>query len=219
MEYQERIVCYFDILGFGDNVCKKIFSAERITVLFEELRTIVDDYTTDDIQISHFSDSFIISILSRTSAPTQLRFVVDILIKLLEYKLIARGAIVYGEVIHTTANIFGPALVKAVCIEENRAKYPRIVLDKSLDILPLPTVGNAEIVYRQYFNGFAFVKTDNIDKEYYVDFISEAFKRKNSEMLIANLKELIAKGIDQPKIAMKYLWLQGKINDLMDSFH
>ena len=131
MEYEKRILCYFDILGFSETVYNKTLDAHKIEKLFSEIKEIIDSNRQDHIAISHFSDSFVISIKHRTTAPTQLRFVIDVLIKLLEYNLIARGAIVYGEIIHTVENIFGPALVKAACIEKNKSKYPRILLDES----------------------------------------------------------------------------------------
>src|SRR6266700_2007111 len=100
MEYEKRIVCYFDILGFKNIVCKKMLACTDIDRLFYEISKIIKEYTQDSINISHFSDNFVISIRYRTSAPTQLRFTVDVLEKLLEFNLIARGAIVFGEVQH-----------------------------------------------------------------------------------------------------------------------
>ena len=209
--YEKRIVCYFDILGFKDTVCKKTLDAETIGKLFNEIQGIIHNYQQDHIQISHFSDSFVISILHRAISPTQLRFVIDTLIKLMEYKLTARGSIVYGEIIHTERNIFGPALVKAVLIEGQKAIYPRIILDESLDELPLPTMGNALITYRKYYNDFKFVKTDT-DNEFYIDFISDLKMRENNTTLTENIEELINLGIQNQniKISEKYHWLKDK---------
>lgn len=215
MEYEKRILCYFDILGFANKVCNKILNANTIDKLFSEIKKIISSNRQDSVVISHFSDSFVISIKHRTAAPTQLRFVVDVLIKLLEYNLIARGAIVYGEIIHTEEIIFGPALVKAVRIEVTKSKFPRILLDESLDELPLPTVGNGTINYRAYFNNFIFVKTDSRDNEFYVDFISDLKTRENNANLTKNIEDLINTGIQNQKISEKYLWLKEKYDNYL----
>lgn len=219
IEYEKRIVCYFDILGFGDAVFQKNLNAETIGELFKEIQEIIVEYQQDHIQISHFSDSFVISILHRTTSQTQLRFVMDTLIKLLEYKLTARGAIVYGEIIHTGKTIFGPALVKADCIEKHKAIYPRIILDESLDELPIPTIGKASITYRKYFNDFNFIKTDK-DNEFYIDFISGLKIRGNSTTLTENIEELINSGIQNQniKISQKYHWLKDKYECYLKTF-
>jgi hypothetical protein len=220
MQYDKRIVCYFDILGFAETVYNKALGAEIISQLLSEVKEIIADYKKDHILISHFSDSFVISITHRSTTPTQLRFVIDVILKLLEYNLIVRGAIVYGEIIHTEENIFGPALVKAACIEKTKAKFPRVLLDESLDELPLPTIGNSPINYRAYFNDFKFVKTDSQDNEFYVDFITEINTRENSSKLTKNIETLINTGIQNPnpKISCKYHWLKEKYENYLNIY-
>ena len=80
MEYEKRILCYFDVLGFADKVCNNILNANTIDKLFSEIKEIISSNRQDSVVISHFSDSFVISIKLRTAAATQLRFVVDVLI-------------------------------------------------------------------------------------------------------------------------------------------
>lgn len=204
MNYQNRILCYFDILGFSDNVENKIKEANEINQLFEEIASIIEDYRDEerDIQISHFSDSFVISILKPQNAPTQLRFVVSILIKLLEYQLIARGVIVYGELIHTSKHIFGPALIKAVDLEK-KDLFPRIIIDESLSNLIIPTIGNSHITYGDFFNDFAYVKTDIIGDKKYIDFIGEINKKEDN--IEKNLIETIKNSLINMLITKNYL--------------
>ena len=217
MNYQNRILCYFDILGFGDNVKNKTKEANEINQLFEEIASIIEDYRHDenDIQISHFSDSFVISILKPQNAPTQLKFVVSILIKLLEYQLIARGAIVYGELIHTSKHIFGPALVNAHNLEKNDL-FPRIIIDESISNLIIPTIGNHQISYGDFFNDFAYVKTDSTDNKKYIDFIGEVNKKEATikNELIETIKKLIDKQINNENLFTKYEWLRLKLEEL-----
>jgi len=218
MDYENRILCFFDILGFGDIVKDKVIESNQIERLFNELELIIEDYKQDSIQITHFSDSIVISILKRTITPTQLRFIVEILIKLLESKLIARGAIVAGELIHNSKNIFGPGLVKAAYLEKNIAKYPRIILDESLDDKPLQTIGNAQVYYKDFFNNFAFVKRDKNDGHFYIDLIGEIEKRPNSNNLFEILNQLIETGLkhNEKKVATKYQWLREKMDEHLD---
>ena len=218
MNYENRILCFFDILGFRNIVNDKILDAHQIEKLFNELELIIEDYKQDNIQITHFSDSIVVSILRETKTPTQLKFIVEILIKLLEYKLIARGAIVFGELNHNSKNIYGPGLVKAANLEKSAAIYPRIILDESLDIKPLPTIGNTSINYRDFFNNFAFVKKDLVDNCFYIDLIGEIGKRPNSNNLFEILNQLIETGLKHKdiKVTEKYLWLNRKMNEYFD---
>jgi hypothetical protein len=193
-------------------VCDKKLTAENIEELFNEIGIIIAEYEQDHIQISHFSDSVVISIKNETASPTQLRFIVNVLIKLLEYKLTARGSIVYGEIVHTKKNVYGPALVKAVELEK-KAIYPRIILDESLDEQPLPTIGNAQINYRDFFNNFKFVKTDITDNQFYIDYIGELNKKETYKTARNNLEELIRSGVKQIKLFDKYEWLRIKYED------
>lgn len=217
MNYQNRILCYFDILGFGDKVKTKIKEAKEINQLFEEIALIIDYYRSDDndIQISHFSDSFVVSILKTQNSPTQLEFIISILTKLLEYQLIARGAIGYGELIHNSKHIFGPVLVKLVKMEE-MDKYPRIVIDDSLLNLTMPTIGGFPISFINFFNDFVYVKTDSLDNKKYIDFIGEINKKESTEKneLIKTLKKIIVENIEVTSLSAKYEWLKLKLEEL-----
>ena len=213
MNYEKRILCYFDILGFSDIVNGKALSSNDIKSLFDEIAIIICEYAQDNISILHFSDSFAISIRHRNNAPTQLKITIDILEKLLEYGLLVRGAIVFGEILHYETNIFGPALIKAVEMEK-KAKYPRLILDESLDELPLPTIGNGSITYRQYFNVNAFVKTDPLDKIFYIDFIGELKKKNRLDRHIPKLESLIQIGLSDAGLNEKYQWLRDKLTSV-----
>ena len=212
MAYQKRIVCFFDILGFGDVVRNSIMNSESIEKMFDEIHDIITQYKNDKIQISHFSDSIIISV-EHLQSPDQLRFIRDVLIKLLENNLLARGAMVFGEICHTESHIFGPALVKAVSLEK-KAIYPRIILHESLDDSPLPTIGNGSINHRDFYNNFFMVKTDDTDGEYYVDLIGTILKlpSEKSETLMANVKQLIIHNIGSNELFEKYSWLKMKMD-------
>jgi hypothetical protein len=153
--------------------------------------------------------------LKPQNSPTQLKFVVYILIKLLEYQLIARGVIVYGELIHTSKHIFGPALVKAYNLEKTDL-YPRIVIDESLSNLIMPTIGGNPISYSNFFNDFVYVKTDSTDSKKYIDFFGEIIKKEAAvkNELIETIKKLIDKQINNENLFTKYEWLRLKLEEL-----
>ena len=130
----------------------------------------------------------------------------------LEYDLFARGALIYGELIHTSKYIFGPALVEAVKLEENEI-FPRIIIDESLSNLIIPTI--SQITYGEFFNNFKYVKTDTVDNKKYIDFIGEI---NNNESIIKNIffetiKKLIDNHIYDEKLFIKYEWLKLKLNE------
>ena len=215
MKYENRTLCFFDILGFGDIVKKKTLDADQINQLFTEIDLIIKDYKNendDNLQITHFSDSIVISIIRRNASPTQLKLIIEILIKLLEHRLIARGALVFGELVHTPNFIFGPALVKAASLEKT-AEFPRIILDESLDENPLPTFGGSQITYSVYWNNFMYVKTDEGNIKY-IDLIGEINKKSNAKDLFDILDHIINEGLQhkEEKVIKKYKWLRDKMN-------
>ncbi|HSZ24681.1 MAG TPA: hypothetical protein VK766_03130 [Cytophagaceae bacterium] len=213
MNYENRTVCFFDILGFSNIVKNEILDAKEITQLFLEITLIINEYKYDNIQCTYFSDSIVISIGRPALSTRQLKLITEILIKFLKYKLVARGAMVYGKVIHTSEFIFGPALVRAALLEKE-SKFPRIILDQSLDEEFLPTRGNTQIKHRNFYNDYMFVKKDETDGHYYVDLIGEIRKKQNSKELIDILNHLVVDGLkskDQ-KIIEKYKWLKEKMS-------
>lgn len=59
--------------------------------------------------------------------------------EVLNYGHLIRGAIVEGEFFHNNIIVYGKALIEAVNIEENIAKYPRIIINQNIitkDIWP-----------------------------------------------------------------------------------
>jgi hypothetical protein len=212
MEYEKRIVCFFDILGFSDLVENKKMPPEAIGQLFSELDIILRDYKEGNVRIDQFSDCFVISMLSARSSPEQLRLILGVLVKLLKYKMIARGSMVYGELIHREGYIYGPALVKAVRLEKCKALFPRIILDESLDTLIIPTVGNAQISYANFFNGYLYVERDT-DGMCYVDYINYMREKVEHKIAWDNLIATTRDGVknEDQRIREKYKWLEKKI--------
>lgn len=216
MEYQKRVVCYFDILGFRGAICNGRVTASDIDRLFGEIDTVMEEWGGDVVDGSYFSDSFVVSIKMMTGTIKHLNFIVKILEKLLEYGFLARGGIAYGDIIHTRSRVYGPALIEAVRAEE-RAIYPRIIADGSLRNVTLPTIGNAKIDYLTFLTDYVFIKTDAVDGMPYVDYISSILKRnhaRDAAKLRSILDDMIKIGLASKVegIAEKYSWVRDKLD-------
>lgn len=214
LEYKKRIVSYFDILGFGAAVEGKAIDATSLDALFAAIDGIVSDYNSDNMRIDYFSDSFVITIQTLSLSAKQLRLIIDVLAKLLEYKFVARGAMIYGEVMHKERNIYGPALVKAARLETHKAVFPRIILDESLNDLTIPTIGGFPITHTGFFKDFMYVSQD-LDHFHYVDYIKHFRDNKKFALAWENLQHLTAQGVTftDENLRKKYLWLDAKINE------
>jgi hypothetical protein len=140
---------------------------------------------------------------------------VGILGKLIEYRLLARGGVAYGDLVHDNAKIYGPALVRAVELER-KAFYPRIIVDESLRDVTMPTIGNAKIDYLNFLTDFVYLKNDPVDGMQYIDYVSSILERERREVAKSYrviLDEMILEGLQagDARIVQKYEWLQDKM--------
>ena len=139
--YHDRVLGYFDILGWSEMVRA---SQKRNEVLFDLFRVLIDlgegwegRTPAHNVQFVQFSDHVCIS----TPADDELALVFvavtlhGFVERLLEMGYATRGAIVIGPLVHTGSVIFGPALLEAHEIESKVAQYPRIVLsERTLEV-------------------------------------------------------------------------------------
>lgn len=151
--YEERLVVFVDVLGWGSLVetsarvgkgTKKALAkineaAELISFLREYAKNhndltvlIPGDASASDnhnVQVSHFSDTFVMSAPLGHWADEPITSVVEqVCLMLLSRGMYFRGAIVVGMVQHRGDVLFGPAVQEAYVIERDVAKYPRIVV-------------------------------------------------------------------------------------------
>jgi hypothetical protein len=134
-------------------------------------------------------------------------------------KMLCRGAIVSGKLIHTPRILFGPALIEAYKLESSGiAKYPRVILDRS--IIDIGVAAHA----RQHDGEFErksimqLLSKDN-DEMYYVDYITRAQSELNNPerhypAYLSLLQKIIVDGIKIPNesIQKKYLWMKEKFS-------
>jgi hypothetical protein len=136
LRYENRVLGYFDILGWSDLIRKSEKTPDIIPDLEGALKSTGDIWdgrprTPEHVvQFAQFSDHVCISTLAtHDKAVAFIGISVGALVlKLLQMGYATRGALVVGPLVHAGNRIFGPALVEAHEIESKVAKYPRLVL-------------------------------------------------------------------------------------------
>lgn len=139
-------VAFLDILGFSEYVSnldkeKKDNGFCTLKTLFSELTKLSEQTIRESniypheileqLKYSIMSDSLVI--LLPTNLHYSLEYIVDFCNQifsflLIRYGLFTRGAVLSGLIHMNGTIVFGKALVDAVMLEKNKAKYPRIIL-------------------------------------------------------------------------------------------
>jgi len=240
--YENRVVLFLDILGFK-NIIDKTYNSStdddiptNIFELYDVLLSMTNDFVTNNKKtskvVTQFSDSIVISFKEDENEGIFILFdeIQNLIIKLLSKKIICRGAISYGKLIHTKDIIFGPALVDAYETETKAAMYPRVILDKSII-----DIGKKYHSYRgkkfdneTVNNILEYLTTENLqkdtDEKYYIDYFISVVRNKNEIQLIKNhienLRLIIINGLKykSPDLKVKYGWMKNKYNVMVDYF-
>ena len=227
MTYQNRVVCFFDILGFRDLVNKEFLKdstkSEKIYEAFEFINTFYQDEIPDEFnpskQITFFSDSVVISFVPddpdtifSTIATIQI-----LLLNLANRGIVMRGGISVGQLFHDSKYIFGPAFIEAYDIESKIAKFPRIICNDSLVLLSQK--GKALHSARQDLEIFTHIVRQDNDKFWYIDYIGNIeslfdtgyeqieYLQKLYNLIVDNLKESTTASVLE-----KYEWMKEKYN-------
>lgn len=214
--YDERIVAFIDILGFGNLVDRLEGEPELHSKLQEALKTAGNyrrragdpQYAQAHLEASVFSDSIVLS-----SKPEHIDYVVrscaGLQSQLLEIGVISRGGISTGKTFHEDDVLYGSGMIKAYRLETDVAIYPRIVIDPEL--LPHMSDGIRAI----------YLSIDN-DGVWFIDQFAEGLIPSGVEQLLEDgwdpndvalrqLEELIATEVEStniPNHKMKWQWLE-----------
>ncbi|MDP4209894.1 MAG: hypothetical protein Q8928_13865 [Bacteroidota bacterium] len=237
MEYEHRIVCFIDILGFKNIIAKTINSdnddveheIEKINKLFLLAREILNIDKENRISktkvITQFSDSIVISFVvdERSEVFFTLLEILHLIINFIYEGILVRGGIAYGKLIHTDKILFGPGLNAAYETESKAALYPRVILDKT--VVEIGKRFHAEGSNSTYEEeSIMNIITKDTDDMYYIDYIHKAQSELDEPDLdmpeyIERLRQIIKsnQNIDSPDIKVKTGWLINKFNNLIES--
>ena len=235
MNYETRICCFIDILGFRQHIEQTIDQEgndnvekiNKIKYILDLSKKMTDDSGFSKSKIvTYFSDSIVISY--DYSEPSQLfHTLIDLLyvsFELANQGYLARGGVTIGKLIHTEEFIFGPAMVKAYDLESKKANYPRILVEKEVveNGIKYKVDNHSANDELQYILD---IITEDSDGNFYIDYISKCSSEFNDPEydLYTYLEQLKKFFIDfenmDSKVQEKLLWLKEKINNEINQIH
>ena len=229
IKYEDRVVCFLDILGFGEKVRhtlkdnKSIITqnVDEITEALQAARNVLDIDKKDyegSTQITQFSDCIVISFLTKDQSGVfyNFEYILWVLIELLKKGFIYRGGIVRGYLVHNNRLLFGPALIEAYELEKKTAIYPRVILHESIVSL----AGRYPAPHHDGSDEIAYIKelaAKDFDGMYYIDYFGAVQKELDDpeydySSYIENLSKIIEKGLNDKdsSIRLKYQWMKEK---------
>ena len=245
MKYENRIVAFIDILGFRgllsettdsndndneeaiDNLISAYASIREIWDL-DKKSEILDVEPSTTKQVSIFSDCLVVSF--EVNKPSAVFFTLLeikwLIMRLISRKILCRGAISIGKMIHTNNYLFGPVLVEAYLLESKAAMYPRIILDNTL----IEAGAYFRSDHHSYSQEYEYVESllgQDSDGMYYVDYFTKAQTELDDPyydfpFYIENLGDIIRKGLmgtshhSKADVRVKYSWMREKFNNMVE---
>lgn len=229
MNYENRICCFIDILGFkqhlkqtiNENGEDNIVKIRSINSILEFIKEWTSDFGLSESKtVTYFSDSIVISYKYNEQSQLfiTLRDLMLLNMELANKGYLTRGGVAIGRLIHTNEVVFGPALVEAHHIESKVAKYPRIIVDK--------TAINKGLKYHSKHHSkedeeeyIMDIITEDEDGNYYIDYIEKTLSEiDNIEYgafnYINNLQENFFTNYENEdkEVKEKLDWLRNKIS-------
>lgn len=147
VKYQYGIVAYFDILGFKSLIKNNEKTPDEVVEVLSFLKKKSNAQnvlpTRSDVDGIAFSDSFV-RVVMEGNAPdvkvlvmSELCHLENIQRHLIQtFGLLVRGAVTIGRIFIENNIVFGPAVIRAVDLEENcTKKMPVVLLDHNIDML------------------------------------------------------------------------------------
>ncbi|TRZ39232.1 hypothetical protein CEQ21_07640 (plasmid) [Niallia circulans] len=215
--YQEKILIFFDILGFKNLVLNDYKDEpDKISKILSTMHLMSSG--TYSSEVIFFSDSVVNIIDSKPRFKTQnFSYYLDAIMSdisniqytmLNTYGVLIRGSIVLGDIIFNKEinQLFGPALIKAYELESEISIYPRFIVETNL-IKKLGKDINRTKVTRDF------------DGHYYVDLFKWLITIEEDKAYLHKLKLNLEEKINtinsskKPNLSVlsKYHWFLGKI--------
>jgi hypothetical protein len=220
--YEDRYLAFVDVLGWK-NIVSRSVSDPSVLPSIEQAADIISrapDWARRtneagafstlgpveiDARVSHFSDTFVLSFPGNpVSEGPLLTMLKTLCAELLNCGHYTRGAVVRGDLCHTDRVLFGPAVIEAHDLEQNVAKYPRILIaPRAESLFEMPDA----------------IRTDT-DGLLHVD-ILRMYKPSRADVLwlegrlaMVEQKERDARG--DLRLLSKHRWLKGYITEILD---
>lgn len=245
MNYEQRIVAFIDILGFralldetvskdGKDLPNRI---DEVINAYESIREIWDlDKKSETInlktysskQVTIFSDLIVVSF--KAEEPSEVFFTLLeikwLIMRLLNHRILCRGAVTLGKLIHKNEYIFGPALAEAYMLESKAALYPRVILDRNI-VEAGATFKSKDHTSKQELEYVESLLERDSDGMYYVDYFYKAQSELDDPQYdfpayIQNLGEIIRKGLmgsshhSKADLRVKYSWMRERYNNMVE---
>lgn len=245
MNYENRIVAFIDILGFRalldetvskdgtDNINRindviRAYNSIREIWNLDQEPDLLKVSTHSSKKVTIFSDSIVVSF--KVEEPSEVFYTLLeikwLIMRLLDQKILCRGAVALGKLIHQDEYIFGPALVEAYNLESKAALYPRIILDRNiLDAAEtFKSKHHSSLQEREHVESLLEKDSDGM---YYIDYFFKARSELNDPdydfpAYIENLGQIIRKGLmgsthhSKVDIRIKYSWMRERYNRMVE---
>jgi len=239
MKYSKYYIAFLDVLGFKQLVSsKKKVDRNKIATYFALIKEITKNLKRIDskknIGSIVISDSVILSIPFGDNEHDQVRNLrqLCVAIGIIQYNLSMenvwiRGAISCGEAYFNPIEyaIVGPAYIQAYLLQENIAKYPRVIIDhKVIKELGLKSAQdfinkvNVQALYQQFANWRTNILFDWADSDLYpekltqdialfIDYLSPMLVKENKDDAFKIIKNIQRNIYSSTEIYEKYRWV------------
>ncbi|MFG1481470.1 hypothetical protein ABMA79_07645 [Halobacteriovorax sp. HFRX-2_2] len=152
LKYKDYVICYLDVLGFSTKVNRSVdcknSQFDIIGSYLHTTSTIAKFFETEDeidedlgLKIVVISDSIIITApikdlqnsdeLSKAIKGVSI-YAGRLVVMLMKLNYFLRGSVTVGKIYQNKHQIVGPGLISAYKMEEDFAKFPRVILDMSV---------------------------------------------------------------------------------------
>lgn len=227
IEYQKRIVCFLDILGFAKIIQESVHTNPEIKAkALQKLNVIYNTYKQfamfgEDAEITQFSDSIVVSI--PYNAIDGAFFFVSrlqhLLIDLAANNILCRGGIIEGELYHNQSTVCGPALVNAYLLESKVANYPRVIVGPNIIKIAKTFKGpqNSDKHIEEHFSKLLSYDSDGYYYIEYLKVLPELDYPEQYPLYLDTIHTMVEEGLGSKDITIraKYTWLGLKYNELI----
>lgn len=216
-EYKEHFVAFMDILGFKELIEKE--ECDFIYHIFNEIHSNTkkrmnyngkDILAYEHIKYKILSDSVIVFIDAEIddsfSALLNICNGLQSSLANRDIPILLRGGIAKGELYYENDIIYGKGLTKAYLLENNLARYPRVVFTGE-------TLEAGKNVAKYMFPDFSMPSNyiKDVDSLYYINYLAYGYLRTEEvKRIFDNLIGLCNRTLDRAmdeNVREKYIWL------------